>query len=65
MRDTLEAAKANGGELHRWPGGFWMTEPVKPGIPRPTAIYFRSLSVAALVRRGLATVHWGAMRLTT
>ena len=44
-------ATAHGGELVRWPGGYW----IGAGLPFSRSGYFGTSTVHALVMRGVAT----------
>jgi hypothetical protein len=47
---AVEHAKANGGALHRKPGGFWASETwTMPG----DGLWFGTTTVEALVRKGI------------
>jgi hypothetical protein len=51
--DALEYAKANGGMLHRLPGGYWVADKDRGNHPESVK-HFGTKTVQALVTRGAA-----------
>lgn len=53
MERARASARAHGGKLARYPGGFWVAGEFNPAQdPRP-AVHFGTSTVEALVNRGL------------
>lgn len=59
MLEALDYAKANGGQLHRLPGGYWVAGKDKASNIPSSVKYFGSKTIGALVKRGVAdyTAH--------
>ena len=51
MKEAQEYAKANGGVLHRLPGGYWVADKDRGNHP-PSVKYYGTKTVQALVTRG-------------
>ena len=61
QQEALDAAKANGGKLYRWPGAWWSTTKYTPYfdsrkkiVPQPA---FSDLIILALLKRKLVQVE--------
>ena len=58
MREVFATVAANGGEIHRYPGGFWC-------VPSDRSRTFGTTTIQALVSRGYLSYskwHEGATR---